>query len=441
MPSNAAQSTKTRGSEAGSVAAKPGVEWESARVRVRPDLLVVAPRGVDQRQLLVRVRDAATRQRRVRVLAVVAAREHDPDVDVVLAAVPEEVVLGGRLARDDHVAAREARVRHRRLPLHGPELGRPRLVHPVQVRVRAEPAVLLPEAVHGLEVRAPCLRLVRRPAADVRVRAPAVVRDRDPHRGELRGLLRGGDHLARLVEPPPPVARVAGGRLRVAVAPAVRGQPVRGEEAVEAGQRRVGRDAVEAGRLVRVRLRREVEPGEQAARDLVLLRQRHRRDRDGERDRRRDSVGVDEQRPAVVAGRSAVRRGHLQPERLVRVLRRALRAVPGHERVGHGLAVDRDVVGEEELQLERRGDDGRLDRDLLRSADEQRRVVDSADRHRERDGGRGMGRRAARGGERRSRRVDTHRRRERARGAGPCAERQDREDERHEPPHESKIGP
>ena len=30
MPSSAAQSTKTRGSEAGSVAAKPGVECEAA---------------------------------------------------------------------------------------------------------------------------------------------------------------------------------------------------------------------------------------------------------------------------------------------------------------------------------------------------------------------------------------------------------------------------
>ena len=30
MPSSAAQSTKTRGSETGSVAVKPGVEWEEA---------------------------------------------------------------------------------------------------------------------------------------------------------------------------------------------------------------------------------------------------------------------------------------------------------------------------------------------------------------------------------------------------------------------------
>ena len=30
MPSKAAQSTKTRGSETGSVAVKPGVEWEAA---------------------------------------------------------------------------------------------------------------------------------------------------------------------------------------------------------------------------------------------------------------------------------------------------------------------------------------------------------------------------------------------------------------------------
>src|SRR5690242_21550039 len=40
--------------------------------------------------------------------------------------------------------------------------------------------------------------------------------------------------------------------------------------------RRVGRDAVEVGCPVRVRLRREVEGREQAPRDLVLPRQGHR---------------------------------------------------------------------------------------------------------------------------------------------------------------------
>jgi hypothetical protein len=41
-------------------------------------------------------------------------------------------------------------------------------------------------------------------------------------------------------------------------------------------------------------------------------------------------------------------------------------------------------VREEELQPERWGDRGQHDRDLLGSADEDRPVVDSADRHRER---------------------------------------------------------
>src|SRR4029077_17661097 len=100
------------------------------------------------------------RKRRVRVLAVIPAREHDPDVHVVLAAVPEEVVLEGRLAGHEHVAAVEARVRPLRLLLDSPEPRGPRLVHAVQVRIgAAEPAVPLPELADGPEVGAPRLRL------------------------------------------------------------------------------------------------------------------------------------------------------------------------------------------------------------------------------------------------------------------------------------------
>ena len=163
MPSSAAQSTKTRGSETGSVAVKPGVEWEAASYVYVQICLWWRRAALISLSSLRRVGDAAAREGRVRVLAVVAAREHDPGVDVVLAAVPEEVVLGGRLAGDEHVAAGEARVR-RPSPAAATvlKLRRPGLVHSVQVRVRAEPAVLLPEAVHGAEVRAPVLRLERR---------------------------------------------------------------------------------------------------------------------------------------------------------------------------------------------------------------------------------------------------------------------------------------
>ena len=46
---------------------------------------------------------------------------------------------------------------------------------------------------------------------------------------------------------------------------------------------------------------------------------------------------------------------------------------------------------EEEVHLERRVDRGRESGDVLRAAGEDHRVVDRADRHRERDGGGGMG--------------------------------------------------
>src|SRR5207244_2362520 len=94
-----------------------------------------------------------------------------------------------------------------------------------------------------------------------------------------------------LAEQPAAGARVAGGRPGIAVAPAVRREPVGGEEAEESRQGRLGRDAVQIGRLVRVRLGREVEGREQASRDLVLAGEGHRRDPDRERDRRRSPVG------------------------------------------------------------------------------------------------------------------------------------------------------
>ena len=63
-------------------------------------------------------------------------------------------------------------------------------------------------------------------------------------------------------------------------------------------------------------------------------------------------------------------------------------------------------MGEEDLQLQRRVDRVRPDRDPLRSTHEDRRVVDAADRHRERRGGGGMARGRRRGAERRPRRID-----------------------------------
>ena len=99
-------------------------------VGVRPDLLVLAPRRVDQPQLLRRVRDAASREGRIRVFAVVTACENGPDVDVVRTAVPEEVVLGDRLAGHDHMAAGEARVRDFSLLLDDAEPREAGLVHP-----------------------------------------------------------------------------------------------------------------------------------------------------------------------------------------------------------------------------------------------------------------------------------------------------------------------
>ena len=289
------------GSEAGS-------RVRARVVRVRPDLLAAMPRGVDQLEVLRRARDVL---RRSRVLAVVAAGENHPVVDVVRAAVPEVAVLRCRPSGDDKVAACEARVGGFRLLLDDLEASRPGLVHPPQVRIRAEPTVLLPEPAHGAEIAAPFLRLERGLAADVRAGAPAVVRDRDPHRGELARFPGRRDHLPRLVEPPLATVRVALPGVRVAVAPVVRREPVGGEEVEQPREGLVSGDAIEGHHLRAVGLRREVEGRQQTAGDLVRRGQGHRRDGHAERDRPPDPVGDDHDRAAVRARRSAGRHRHL----------------------------------------------------------------------------------------------------------------------------------
>ena len=113
-----------RGSESGSlraVARRPG----DARVGRRPDHLAGAARLLDQGELL------AWPER----LAVVAAREHGPDVRVVaVLAVPEEAVGLARVAGDEHLRARPAAVPDRGLLGDEPHARRAGLVERVEVR-------------------------------------------------------------------------------------------------------------------------------------------------------------------------------------------------------------------------------------------------------------------------------------------------------------------
>ena len=233
---------------------------------------------------------------------------------------------------------------------------RARLVERVQVReVPVEPAVRVPEAAHGAQVVAPGVELERRDAGDPVARARALVRDRDPQRGErCRALLH---HVPGGVEPPLARGRVARARLRLAEAPARRRDPVRGQKReelrVRGRARSVRAQVVELVDLRHVRLGHDVEGGEQVALHRRGSRQPHVEHADRDADRRRLAVGRHRDCRAVAAGAGVGRDEHLEVERLVRLLHRAGRSVPGQQRVGDRAPAERDEVAEVQLCLQR----------------------------------------------------------------------------------------
>ena len=206
-----------RGFESGSVAARARRSRRS-RVRVRPHHLPALPHLRDQREVVAGTGLADARVHRARPRAVVAPREHRPDVEVVAAlAVPEEAVGARRVARHELLATREALVEGLRLPGDEPLPVEAGLVVAEQVGQRggSEHFVLTPEGVHASEVVAPRLGRERAHLRDVVVGGGAVARDRDPERREPGRRAQLPEEVACGVEPPPR-ARLVSRRPRAA---------------------------------------------------------------------------------------------------------------------------------------------------------------------------------------------------------------------------------
>ena len=130
-----------------------------------------------------------------------------------------------------------------------------------------------------------------------------------------------------------------------------------------------------------VRLGPDAEHGQQAVVRLAGLRQLDAVHRHRERKHSGPPVGHDGDGAAIRPRCRAVRNGHLDGERLVRLLGRALASVPRKESVGNQLRAEVDEVPEAQARLQRR-ELARVDRDgdPLRSGDDGEPLAVTADR-------------------------------------------------------------
>ena len=166
------------------------------------------------------------------------------------------------------------------------------------------------------------------------------------------------DHVRGCVEPPLRARRCSPHAVRGSPKPQPAGEiryAARNEKRVAfaAGADGVRAEVVELVDLVDVRLGDDVEGGEEVAVERARRGQPDVEDRDRHRNRGRLPVGRDRHGCPVAAGLRVRWDGDLEVERLVRLLGRPGRAVPGEEGVRHGASVEGDEVAEVDGRLQR----------------------------------------------------------------------------------------